>query len=83
MQAIGIIGLLAIAACWVPQTIETIRAKQTHIKLSFLLLYSLGNLLLTVYAVIIGDVVFVLLNAFAMAMSLVNLFYRVFPKAFI
>ena len=83
MKIIGTIGLIAIAACWIPQTIETIRAKRTDVKLSFLLLYLLGSLSLTIYAVLIHDVIFVVLNSIATIESGVNLYYKAFPRAFL
>lgn len=72
----GIIGLISIAACWIPQTIETIRTKQCDIKLSFLLLYLVGSISLTVHAYFIDDLVFVMLNGIATAETAVNLYYK-------
>ncbi|MGB9773823.1 MAG: lipid-A-disaccharide synthase N-terminal domain-containing protein [Bacteroidota bacterium] len=83
MKIIGTIGLIAIAACWIPQTIETVRAKRTDVKLSFLLLYLVGSLSLTVYALLIHDVIFIVLNSIATIESGVNLYYKAFPRAFL
>ncbi|MEE9224823.1 MAG: lipid-A-disaccharide synthase N-terminal domain-containing protein [Bacteroidota bacterium] len=74
---IGIIGLVSIVACWIPQTIETIKTKRCNIKLSFLVLYLVGSVSLTVHAYFIGDLVFMILNSIATGEAAVNLYYKV------
>ena len=48
--------------------------------LYFLILGSLGNLCLVVYALSIGDTVFSILNALTTIGSLFNLYYKFFPR---
>jgi MtN3 and saliva related transmembrane protein len=79
MEWIGIIGLVCIAGAWVPQTTETIRTKRCTIGIPFLILYILGSLSLTIYALIIGDTVFLLLNIAATVQSVINFYFRLFP----
>ncbi|HUI29030.1 MAG TPA: PQ-loop domain-containing transporter [Candidatus Acidoferrales bacterium] len=78
MKIVGLIGLIAIVACWIPQTLEVVRSKRSGMKLSFLLLYFPGSIALTVYA--IGDPIFVILNLLTAIGSAVNLYFKVFPK---
>ena len=73
---LGILGLILIAVGWIPQTIQTIKQKKNNLNLKFNLLYTFGSLALTVYAIYISDMVFILLNGFAFLMSGVGLFYN-------
>ena len=77
MKIIGLIGLFAIVACWVPQTIEVLKARRADMKLSFLILYLVGSIALTIYA--LKDPIFVALNLLTTVGSAINLYYRVFP----
>ncbi len=77
MKIVGLIGLLAIVACWIPQTLAVVRTKRSDMRLSFLLLYSLGSIALTIYA--IGDPIFVALNLLAAIGSAINLYFKAFP----
>lgn len=78
MNLIGLIGLLAIVACWIPQTIEVFKTGRANMKLSFLILYLVGSVALTIYA--LGDIIFVTLNLLTTAGSAINLYYKMFPK---
>ena len=51
MEYIGIIGLLALAAGWIPQTVETVKNEQCNINLYFLILNFIGSVSLTIYAI--------------------------------
>lgn len=77
MKIIGLIGLLAIAACWIPQTFEVLKTRQVDMKLSFLILYLTGSIALTVYA--IDDIIFLTLNLLVSVGSAINLYYKIFP----
>lgn len=48
--------------------------------LYFLILGTLGNISLMIYAISIGDTVFSVLNAITTFGSLFNLFYKLFPR---
>ncbi len=76
MKIIGLIGLVAIVACWIPQTLEVLKVKHSQMNLSFLILYFVGSVALTIYA--IGDLVFVALNVLAAIGSAINLYFKIF-----
>ncbi|HEY9165639.1 MAG TPA: hypothetical protein VIS48_05705 [Candidatus Kryptonia bacterium] len=77
MKIVGLIGLMAIVACWIPQTLEVIKTRRSDMKLSFLLLYFAGSIALTVYAA--GDPIFVTLNLLTTIGSAINLYFKFFP----
>ena len=77
MQWIGIVGLLALAAGWIPQTIETIKLKDSKVNMSFLILNLIGSISLTTYAIFLHDPVFTMLNSMTSLGALINLFYKV------
>ena len=77
MQWIGIVGLLALAAGWIPQTIETIKLKDSKVNMSFLILNLIGSISLTTYAIFLHDPVFTILNSMTSLGALINLFYKV------
>lgn len=81
MHFIGLIGLLCIAGAWIPQTVKTIREKRCDIGKPFLSLYTIGSVSLTVYAVLNFDPIFLALNLLATIQSLINFYYRSFPKS--
>ncbi len=76
MEYIGIIGLLALAAGWIPQTIETIKLKRCNINLYFLILNLIGSVSLTLYAIYLHDPVFTILNSMTTVGAVINLFYK-------
>src|SRR5574337_854942 len=80
MQLIGLLGLICIAAAWVPQTIQTIKDGRTSIQLSFLILYIVGSLSLTIYSIVVFDAIYLTLNSLASLQSIINLYYKLFPK---
>ncbi len=78
MKIIGLIGLLAIVACWIPQTLEVLRTRRANMRLSFLIPYLVGSIALTVYA--LRDPIFLTLNLLTTVGSAINLYYRIFPS---
>lgn len=80
MQLIGLLGLLCIAAAWIPQTVKTIREKRCDIGKSFLILYILGSISLTVYSILNFDAIFLALNLLATIQSIINFYYKLFPN---
>lgn len=76
MEYIGIIGLLALAAGWIPQTIQTIKEKDCNVNLGFLILNLIGSISLTTYALFLHDPVFTILNSMTSLGAFVNLFYK-------
>lgn len=77
-ETLGLIGLVAIVICWIPQTYESIKRGYTNMNLYFLLIYFIGSLSLTIYA--FGDFIFFTLNFLASAGSLINLYLKFFPR---
>ena len=73
---LGILGLILIALGWIPQTIQTIKQKKNNLNFKFNLLYTFGSLALTIFAVYIQDMLFILLNGFAFFMSGIGLLYN-------
>ena len=76
MEYIGIIGLLALAAGWIPQTVETIKQKRCDVNFYFLILNFIGSISLTLYAIYLHDPVFTILNSMTTLGALINLFYK-------
>jgi len=76
LKYIGILGLILVAIGWIPQIIEIIKTKKNNLNLKFNLLYTFGSLALTIYAVYIFDIVFIVLNGIAFLMSSVGLLYK-------
>jgi MtN3 and saliva related transmembrane protein len=81
MQVIGFLGLLCITGAWIPQTVKTIREKRCDIGMAFLTLYTIGSISLTVYAILNFDSIFLALNLLATIQSLINFYYKSFPKS--
>ncbi len=78
MQQIwGIIGLILIGAGWIPQVVEIIKTKHSHLNLGFASLYTFGSLALTIHSINLGDMPFILLNSFALFMGTTGLFYTI------
>ena len=67
--AIGVAGLLFIVVAWAISLTDV-----PPLRLS--VLYFLGSLLLTVYAVMLKDTVFTVLNASATILALANIYRR-------
>ena len=80
MELIGYIGLTALALCWIPQSIDTVRQGRCDVNLSFLILSAVGSLSLGIYAVLRVDPVFIIVNSLTTAGALLNLFYKLRPR---
>ena len=77
IEIIGYIGLGALAACWVPQTLETFREKDCKANMQFLILSFLGSFSLMIYAIGRNDLIFSSLNLMTSAGALINIVYKV------
>lgn len=72
-ELVGIMGLVLIVIAWIPETIKTIKKLEKPARIEFLVLYFLGSILLTTYAILIRDLVFITLNGMAAILSGINL----------
>ena len=81
MEWIGYAGVVALTLAWVPQSRETIRAGRCDVALGFLLLGALGSGSLMCYALLRHDMVFSILNGLTTLGSLLNLYYKLFPRS--
>jgi len=79
MQWIGYVGLVALALCWIPQSVETIRGGRCPVNLMFLVLSSIGSFSLALYALSLGDPVFTMLNGITTLDALINIFHKLLP----
>jgi lipid-A-disaccharide synthase-like uncharacterized protein len=80
MQWVGYVGLTALTVCWIPQSIDTIKRGRCPVNLMFLILSSVGSLILALYALSLGDPVFTILNTLTTLSAALNIFYKVFPR---
>ena len=78
---IGYLGLILVAICWLPQTIETIRSGRCEVNMLFLMLSAAGSVCLVVYAAERRDIVFAILNTLTAVGAIVNLFYKFRPRS--
>jgi lipid-A-disaccharide synthase-like uncharacterized protein len=76
MDYFGLFGLVIILAGWLFELAETISKRKTQVPMSFAVLYGAGSLLLTVHSALLGDMVFLILNAFATLIALMNIAFN-------
>ncbi|MEK6888469.1 MAG: hypothetical protein AABX14_05995 [Candidatus Aenigmatarchaeota archaeon] len=69
---IGLIGALFILSAWVYETYRALE-KGERLNIKFVLVYLVGNILLTYHAITIQDTVFIILNGAIGIMSLIEL----------
>ncbi len=74
---IGLAGLVLLLFAWIPETIKTIREKKSPVELKFSAVYALGAASLMIYAYLLGDWIFTVLNLLTMLMALMNAYYAV------
>ncbi len=77
MLIVGYIGLVTLAASWIPQTIETIKEKRCSVNGYFLILNSVGSFSLMLYSFFLGDLIFSVLNSMTSIGALINIFYKI------
>jgi len=77
---LGLVGMIILVSSWIPQTIETLKTKKCPLNLKFILLYTISSLLLTIYSMLIKDIVFTILNFLAFSQSLINLVVKLNEK---
>ncbi|MEN3015539.1 MAG: lipid-A-disaccharide synthase N-terminal domain-containing protein [bacterium] len=74
---IGITGMIILVSSWIPQTIETLKTQKCPMNINFIILYTLSSLLLTIYSILIKDIVFTTLNLLAFIQSFINLIVKI------
>ena len=80
VDIIGLIGLVCIVASFIPETIQTIKDGKVKIPYPFLVLYLVGSVFLMIHALSLNDVTFVSLNGILAIESVINLYYKAFPR---
>lgn len=78
---LGYLGLFLVAICWLPQTIETIRAGKCGANTLFLLLSAVGSVCLVIYAIGRDDIIFSVLNSLTTLGAVINLYYKLSPRS--
>ena len=76
MHIIGYVGLTAVATGWIPQTYQTIKEKDCKANMQFLILNFIGSFSLMVYAIILNDIVFSILNFMTSLGAIINFYYK-------
>lgn len=80
IEILGWSGFAILVMAWIPQTLNTLRAGKTDMSMSFILMYAISSLLLTLYSILTVDQVFMALNGLLTLGSGINLFYKLFPR---
>ena len=75
-EPIGLFGLILILIAWIPETLKNLKEGKVKTRTEFLILYMLGSLFLTIHAIILLDLVFIILNLLATILSGVNLVFK-------
>ena len=77
---IGVTGLALILVGWIIELLEVMRKKKTQVPLSFALLYGAGSALLTWHSIGLSDLVFIVLNAAATLIAIMNIAFNLMQK---
>ena len=80
MEWLAYLGLTALAACWIPQSIDTMKQGRCPVNLGFLILSLSGSVILAAYALSLGNPVFSILNSLTTLGAAINLYYKLFPR---
>ena len=75
LEWIGIAGLLLLLLAWIPETLEVIRSRKTEMEIKFILIYTLGSVLLAIHSFFLNDLVFLTLNVLIVFSTLINAYY--------
>jgi len=78
---LGYLGLFLVAICWLPHTLETIRAGKCGANTLFLILSAVGSICLVIYAIGRDDIIFSVLNSLTTMGALINLYYKLSPRS--
>lgn len=77
---IGWLGLTLLVVSWIPGARETLKRGRTDEHPFFLTTYALSCLLLLAYSIELGDGPFSLLNAVALLLVGVQVYFRFWPR---
>lgn len=80
IELLGWAGFGILVSAWVPQTWETIKAGSTPVNIAFIIMYFSSSLMLAIYSVLVGDMVFTALNVLLTIGSGINMYYKLFPR---
>lgn len=75
IEIIGLLGIIAVAISWVPQTIAVFKEKKAHLELKFILIYSAGSILLLAYSILVVDWIYITLNCITTVLAGINLYF--------
>lgn len=81
MEWAGYVGLICFAVAWIPQSVDTVKAGRCTVNMTFLALSGLGSASLVAYALWRRDTVFAILNTMTTVGALINLYYKLRPRA--
>jgi len=77
---IGIIGSVLLLIAWAYETVDSVRRHKCLIDLRFAFMYIGGNLFLFGYSVLIGDMVFITLQAILICLVFSEIVYSIYIK---
>lgn len=80
LELLGWLGFALCFACWLPQTIETIRTRSCLMNTRFLLLNLSGCLALILHSIAKNDLPFIVLNVVCACGAAINLRYSFRPR---
>ncbi len=76
LDFLGFTGLIFILIAWLPETIKNIRNSAVNSRWGFLILYTIGSFLLTIYSLLLNNLVFSILNGLAVILAAINIFFK-------
>jgi len=80
ISLLGFVGDFLLIFSWIPKAVKTIKAGKTNEGLTFISIYVLASLILTIYAFLISDLVFIILNLSVTLISGINVYYKLNPR---
>jgi len=76
----GWLGIILLAIAFIPSTIATIKKGKSELKMSFLIPYSAGVLLVIYYSILLNGMPFVALNIVLLILLAIDIYFAVFPR---
>ncbi len=77
---VGLIGASILVAAWAFETIESIRHHKSLVDLRFAFTYIIGVSILFTYSTLIGDLIFISLNALIITFVAIEILYSIHIK---